>query len=156
MCSGQGILVEKAGRVWLVAVVLVLAGPWATPRAFAGDRTNIPLKNWGGFSEFQDAVYDDLERLVTAGLADRVLLNTRPLSRLEAAKIVARAITKIRSDETGEFNARRDLEPVLGRLMEEFKVELAGLGVRTSEAPVAAPGFVSFTPEPAKIGRAHV
>src|SRR5438552_13483609 len=58
----------------LVAVAIL-----APATAMAGDRTNIPLKNWGGFAEFRDAVYDDLERLVTAGLADRVLLNTRPL-----------------------------------------------------------------------------
>src|SRR5437667_6631121 len=113
--------------------------------ATAADRTNVPLKNWGGFSEFRDAVYDDLERLVTAGLADRVLLNTRPLSRIEAARIVARAIEKIRRDNTGGLNARRDLEPVLDRLMEEFKVELASLGVQVPGGP-APPGFVSFLP----------
>src|SRR5438445_7301818 len=110
--------------------------------AIAGDRTNVPLKNWGGFSEFRDAAYDDLERLVTAGLADRTLLNTKPLSRIEAARIVARAIQKIRGDGAGDLNARRDLEPVLDRLMEEFKTELASLGVRTSEV-VTPPGIVS-------------
>src|SRR5437667_25303 len=113
--------------------------------ATAADRTNVPLKNWGGFSEFRDAVYDDLERLVTAGLADRVLLNTRPLSRVEAARIVARAIEKIRNDDAGGLNARRDLEPVLDRLMEELNVELTSLGVRTSEGGTA-PGFFAFTP----------
>src|SRR5207249_2632816 len=125
-------------------VLLMLASLASIPAATAADRTDVPLKNWGGFSEFRDAVYDDLERLVTAGLADRVLLNTRPLSRLEAARIVARAIAKIR-DDMGDLNARRDLEPVLDRLMEEFKIELASLGVRTAEeAP--APGLLSFTP----------
>src|SRR2546428_9803663 len=113
--------------------------------ATAADRTNVPLKNWGGFSGFRVSVYDDLERLVTAGLADRVLLNTKPLSRVEAARCVARAIEKIRRDEAGALNERRDLEPVLDRLMEEFKVELAALGVRTAEG-VTPPGFVSFTP----------
>lgn len=132
-------------RLWLAAVLLITATLAATPDAIAGDRTNVPLKNWGGFSEFRDAVYEDLERLVMAGLADRVLLNTKPLSRLEAARIVARAIQKIRSDELGGLNARRDLEPVLDRLMEEFKVELASLGVRTA-ASAEAPGFFSFTP----------
>lgn len=137
---------SRPSRELLAIALLVLAGLAPLASAMAGDRTNIPLKNWGGFSEFQDAVYEDLERLVTAGLADRVLLNTRPLSRLEGAKIVARAIEKIRSDEMGGLNARRDLEPVLNRLMEEFKVELASLGVRTSEGSATAPGFVSFTP----------
>src|SRR5438876_1404064 len=144
-CRGQGLLVRKTGRVWLAAAVLAFAVLEAIPRAIAGDRTNVPLKNWGGFSEFRDAVYDDLERLVTAGLADRVLLNTRPLSRIEAARIVARAIEKIRRDNTGGLNARRDLEPVLDRLMEEFKVELASLGVKAPGGP-APPGFVSFLP----------
>src|SRR4029434_10398124 len=88
----------------------------------------------------------DLERLATAGLADRTLLNTKPISRIEAARIVARAIERIRRDESGGLNTRRDLEPVLDRLMEEFKTELAGLGVRLSEDGVAAPGFFSFTP----------
>jgi len=131
--------------VWLTAVVLALAVLGPIPRAIAGDRTNVPLKNWGGFSEFQDAVYNDLERLVTAGLADRVLLNTKPLSRIEAARIVARAIEKIRRDDTGGLNARRDLEPVLDRLMDEFKVELASLGVQPPGGP-GPPGFVSCLP----------
>jgi hypothetical protein len=132
--------------VVVAAVLLVIVTLAAIPSAIAGDRTNVPLKNWGGFSQFRDAVYDDLERLVTAGLADRVLLNTKPLSRLEAARIVARAIEKIRSDDTGGLNARRDLEPVLDRLMEEFRVELASLGVRPSEAAAPPAGFFSFTP----------
>src|SRR2546427_1472399 len=140
---GQSLL--RAARWWLASalvIVAILALPFA---AAADDRTNLPLKNWGGFSLYRDAVYDDLERLVTAGLADRTLLNTKPLSRVEAARIVARAIERIRSDEAGGLNERRDLEPVLDRLMEEVKVELAALGGRTGEG-VTPPGFVSFTP----------
>lgn len=114
--------------------------------AGAADRTNIPLKNWGGFSVVRDAAYDDLERLVTAGLADRVLLSTKPLSRIEAARIVARAIEKIRRDEEGVYNTRRDLESVLDRLAEEFRSELASLGVKWSGEPSEAPGVVSFVP----------
>ena len=72
--------------LFAVAALVVVLGPVADAIAF--DRTNIPLKNWGGFSEYRDAAYDDLERLVTAGLADRTLLNTKPLSRVEAARIV--------------------------------------------------------------------
>jgi len=54
--------------LFAVAALVVVLGPVADAIAF--DRTNIPLKNWGGFSEYRDAAYDDLERLVTAGLAD--------------------------------------------------------------------------------------
>jgi Capsule assembly protein Wzi len=131
---------------WLAPALLVAVVALSPlPEALAGDRTNLPLKNWGGFSLYRDAAYDDLERLVTAGLADRTLLNTKPLSRVEAARIVARAIERIRRDESGGLNIRRDLEPVLDRLMEEFKTELAGLGVRLPDG-ATPPGFFSFTP----------
>jgi hypothetical protein len=126
------------------AAVLTVALLGASPAA-AFDRTNIPLKNWGGFSIYRDAVYDDLERLVTAGLADRTLLSTKPLSRVEAARIVARAIETIRKDDSGPASARRDLEDLLDRLIEEFRPELTALGTKLPVA--AAPtGTVSFTP----------
>jgi hypothetical protein len=141
---GAGRRLRCAAGSSLSSMVLLVAALGLPLGAHAGDRTNIPLKNWGGFSLYQDAVYDDLERLVTAGLADRTLLNTRPISRVEAARIVARAIERIRRDEGG-LNARRDLEPVLDRLIEEFRPELAGLGVRVPDA-AAAPGTFSFTP----------
>lgn len=112
----------------------------------AGDRSEIPLKNWGGFAVFRDAAYDDLERLVTAGLADRTILNTKPLSRIEAARIVARAVEKIREDTGGVYNTRRDLEPVIERLVDEFGPELASLGVKISGNSRVAPGFFSFVP----------
>ena len=127
------------------ALLVLVAALGLPPEARAGDRTNLPLKNWGGFSLHRDAAYDDIERLVTAGLADRTLLNTKPLSRVEAARIVARAIERIRRDEAGKLNTRRDLEPVLDRLMAEFKPELAGLGVQVPDGGTA-PGFFSFTP----------
>jgi len=129
-----------------VVVLVCLAGLLPFSDAAAADRTNIPLKNWGGFSVFRDAVYDDLERLVTAGLADRVLLSTKPISRIEAARIVARAIENIRRDEAGTYNGRRDLEPVLDRLTVEFEVELASLGVRLSGDYDRAPGYFSLVP----------
>jgi hypothetical protein len=130
-------------RLALVLVVVATLVPLNTAAAF--DRTNVPLKNWGGFSEYRDAAYDDLERLVTAGLADRTLLNTKPLNRIEAARVVARAIDRIRRDEPEGLNMRRDLEPVLDRLMEEFKVELASLGIQVPDG-VSPPGAFSFTP----------
>jgi hypothetical protein len=126
--------------------VLALAALGGVPSVEAGDRTDIPLKNWGGFAVFRDAVYDDLERLVTAGLADRTLLSTKPMSRIEAARIVARAIAKIRSDEMGTYNNRQDLESLLDRLILEFRTELAQLGVSIPDGTKAPTGPVSFTP----------
>src|SRR5437763_16464684 len=100
---------RQAAQFCLVGAFALIASLTTVPHAVAGERTNIPLKNWVGFSEFYDAGYDDLERLVTAGLPDRVLLNTRPLTRLEAARIAARATAKIRHDR-GALTARRDRE----------------------------------------------
>lgn len=114
--------------------------------ALAADRTDVPLKNWGAFALYRDAVYDDLERLVTAGMADRVLLSTKPLSRVEAARMVARAIEKVRRDHNGTYNGRGDIEPVLDRLMAEFAVELASLGVKVQGVTPAAPGAFTFFP----------
>jgi len=139
---------------WALAalgLLLLAAGPVG-----AQDRTDIPLKNWGGFAVYRDAVYDDLERLVTAGLADRVILDTKPLSRIEAARIVARAIQKIRNDDTGAYNARRDLEAVLGRLTEEFRPELQRLGVPTGAESTASPGFFTVLPvDRAQVGAGY-
>ena len=130
----------------LKGVMIITLAMAMAVSAWAGDRANVPLKNWGGFSVFRDSVYDDLERLVTAGLGDRVLLSTKPLSRSEAARIVARAIGKIRGDEAGAYSMRRDLEPVLDRLIEEFRLELVALGVKLPGDLGPAPGFFSLVP----------
>lgn len=134
----------RAGWARVALCAALLLGPAGV--SLAGDRSNIPLKNWGGFAVHRDAVYDDLERLVAAGLAGRTILNTKPISRTEAARIVAAAVKAIRGDTLGRWNSRRDLESVVDRLTEEFRVELAGLGVSLSSAPLPAPGLVSFVP----------
>lgn len=50
----------------LLAHALLLAGA-----AHAEDRANVWLENWGGLSLDRDALDDDLERLVAAGLTAR-------------------------------------------------------------------------------------
>ena len=143
---------ERTRRLLIVCAVVV-ATTLAVGPAAAIDRTDIPLKNWGGFSIVRDAAYDDLERLATAGLVDRAILNTKPFGRGEAARLVARAIEKIRADSQGVYNNRQDLESVLNRLIAEFRPELASLGVRVADVDGAAvPGTFSFTP----IDRAQV
>lgn len=138
--------VTTPGMRRLVTLVSLLVAALAWPSiTAAADRTNIPLKNWGGFSLYRDAVYDDLERLVTAGLGDRAILNTKPLNRTEAARLVARAIEKIRSEQ-GTYNSRPDLEPVLDRLIKELRTELGSLGVQLPGATLPPAPFFSFTP----------
>jgi len=67
------------------SALVIVATPALAFAAAAEDRANLPLNYWGGFPLYRDAVYDDLDQLVTAGLADRTLLNTKPLSHVEAA-----------------------------------------------------------------------
>lgn len=133
---------------FLVGTLLIsflLLFSWLSP-AFALDRTNIPLKNWDGFAIYRDWVYDALERLVTAGLADQAVLNTKPLTRVEAARIVAQAIERISLDGAGDYNHRGYLEDLLYRLIEEFKPELAALGVEVPVALGPPPGFLTLKP----------
>jgi capsule assembly protein Wzi len=143
----------------MIVMTLALAAlmvALAAPPSHAFDRSNIPLKNWGGFSLYREAVYDDLERLVTAGLAERAVINTKPINRMAAARIVARAIDSIRRDSAGAYNGRRDLEAVLDRLMDEFRPELAALGVSLPGQTAKVPGFVSFIPVDRAQARAGV
>jgi hypothetical protein len=39
----------------------------------AFDRSNVPLKNWGGFAVQRSWIYDGLEKLVLAGFAEEVI-----------------------------------------------------------------------------------
>jgi hypothetical protein len=96
------------------------------------DRTDVPLRNWSGFALHWNWTYDAIKKLVLAGLTDRAVLNTKPTTRLEMARIVAQAIAKITSDEGGQYADRQDLEDTLYRLLEEFQPELAGLGVEAA------------------------
>ena len=120
---------------------LLLTGP-----VRAADRSNVPLKNWGGFSVNRSWVYDALEKIVLAGLADQVILNTKPLSRVEAARIVAQAVQKVKLDEGGDYNHRGYLEDQLYRLVEEFGPELAEMGVKTPLNRGAAGSFYGIKP----------
>lgn len=112
----------------------------------AFDRTNVPLKNWGGFSIYRSWVYDALEKIVLAGLAEQVLLNTKPLSRVEAARIVAQAVRRLEWDKYGDYNHRGYLEEILYDLVQEFGPELAEMGIRTPLNRIGGAGSFEFKP----------
>jgi hypothetical protein len=114
--------------------------------AGAADRTNVPLRNWDGFAINWHWTYDAIKKLVLAGLADRVVLNTKPMSRLEVARVVAQAINKITGDEGGSYADRRDLEDILYRLLEEFRPELADLGIEAAIQEGKPAGFFQVKP----------
>lgn len=58
---------------------------------------------------------------------------------------MSRAIEKVRRDDAGISSLRPDVEPVLERLIEEFRVELATLGVRPLTGVTQRPAL-AFTP----------
>ena len=103
-----------------------------TNSIIAFERTNVPIKNWGGFSVNRSWVYDALEKVVLSGLADQVLLNTKPITRVEAARIVGQAVRRLKLDQHGDYNHRGYLEELLYQLIGEFGSELSEMGVRTS------------------------
>jgi capsule assembly protein Wzi len=80
---------------------------------------NIPLHHWA---------YEAIERLTALGIIDQAMVVTKPYSRKQAAKYVARAIERIRADEIRDDGRRTLVEPLLERLMGEFRTELMDLG----------------------------
>jgi hypothetical protein len=130
----------------VVALLLLCALCYLASPGQAADRTDVPLRNWSGFAINWHWTYDDIKKLVLAGLADHVVLNTKPLSRLEMARVVAQAINKIIGDEGGSYADRRDLEDTLYRLLEEFQPELAELGIEAALREGKPAGFFQIKP----------
>lgn len=94
--------------IWLVLSGIALAS------------SNLPLHHWG---------YEAIERLIALGVIDRALIGAKPYSRMQAAQFVARAIERVRADQV-ELDGREAIaEPLLERLMAEFRPELIRLGV---------------------------
>ena len=108
---------QKASGFLAFKLASLLAVSLFTP-LLAFDRTNVPLKNWGGFAIQRSWVYDALEKVVLAGLAEQVIFNTKPLNRVEAARIVAQAVERLQQDQYGDYNHRGYLEELLYRLVE--------------------------------------
>jgi hypothetical protein len=130
----------------VVSLLILCALCSLSASARAADRTNVPLRNWNGFAVNWHWTYDAIKRLVLAGLADRVVLNTKPMSRLEMARVVAQAINKITGDEGGAYAERRDLEDTLYRLLDEFRPELAELGIEAALQDGKPMGFFQVKP----------
>jgi len=130
----------------VVSLLILCALCYWSSHSRAADRTDVPLRNWGGLAIHWHWTYDAVKKLVLAGLTDRVVLNTKPMSRLEMARIVAQAITKITGDEGGQYADRRDLEDTLYRLLDEFQPELAELGIEAALQQGKPPGFFQIKP----------
>jgi len=139
-------LQPRLPRCVLASFVVLVIFSTATSAAGGAYRTNVPLRNWSGFAINWHWTYDAIKRLALAGLTDRAVLNTKPMSRVEMARLVAQAIAKITGDDGGLAAERRDLEDTLYRLLDEFQPELAALGVDAALRMGEPPGFFAVKP----------
>ena len=90
---------------------------------------DVPLKPWMGSARSWDWTYDALHKLVLSGLAGRVVMNTKPMSRREMAIILADILRRIQDNQVMQFAHRTDLQDIVLALMDEFTPELLALGV---------------------------
>lgn len=107
---------------------------------------DIPLKPWTGFARSWDWTYDALHKLVLSGIAGKVVLNTKPMSRREMALILADIIQRIQENRVSEFDQRYDLQDILLELMDEFSPELLALGVTGYGIRGEPPRFLEVKP----------
>src|SRR5881296_3192113 len=88
---------------------------------------NLPLHHW---------TYEAIERLTALGIIDRAMVVSKPYSRKQAAKYVARAIERIQSDQVPADGREVLAEPFLERRITYLQPELVELGaisVRSEE-----------------------
>ncbi len=97
-------------------------------------------------------VYVDLYRLAAAGLAPLWAVSTRPLTRLEVSRIIARSLDRIGADRNAADQAGVN---ILERLVLEFSDELALLGYRVVEPP-QGPSAMAITGWGVRLNRALV
>jgi hypothetical protein len=76
---------------------------------------NVPLDHWS---------YNDIDKLIGQDLIDSSMMNTRPVSRLEMARLIAEADEKFQ--QLDEHN--KIIEGIIERLKKEFAQELSLLG----------------------------
>jgi len=107
---------------------------------------NVPLKSWTGFARSWDWTYDALHRLAVSGLAGRVVMNTKPMSRREMALILADILERIQANQVSQFADRADLQDTILALIDEFAPELSALGVTGFGIKSNAPRTLEIKP----------
>ena len=121
MFCKKGPLFRRA--VCLSVLSLALGLCWVSQ---ATASVNLPLHHWA---------YEAIERLTALGIIDRAMVATKPYSRKEAARYVARALERVRKDQVAADGRKAVAEPLLERLVREFRPELEEL-----DAVVKVPG----------------
>lgn len=95
---------------------------------------NLPLHHWA---------YEAIERLTAMGIIDKAMVVSKPYSRKEAAAYVGRAIERVRTNQIPMDGREMVAEPLLERLMAEFRPELQVLGV-LSRPKGQSPGLFRY------------
>src|SRR5881397_1577964 len=106
------------GWRWIRFLVIV-AGLAVLGTGWAQASVNLPLHHWS---------YEAIERLTALGIIDRAMVVTKPYSRKQAAKYVARALERIRADQAPADGREVLAEPLLERLIQFLQPELVELG----------------------------
>lgn len=139
--------------VRLGGVLLVLG--WAGALAEGGS-VNLPLNNLRHFAVDRDWVYDAAEKVVLAGLVGPWVLNTKPWSRREVARMVLEALERIERDDPAVAQDPTEMEFHLLRLREELAEEVAALKGTGSPSRLRPLEFVhiggAFSDEQARPG----
>jgi hypothetical protein len=102
----------------LIGALIALATLFLDGQAQAS--VNLPTHHWA---------YEAIERLTAMGVIDRAMVVAKPYSRKEAARYVARALQRA-TDDPGSMEGQEAVTgPLLERLVQEFRPELARQGV---------------------------
>ena len=107
----------RRGNAWLVALMVALH---LLVGGVVQASVNLPLHHWA---------YEAIERLTALGVIDHAMVVTKPYSRKQAAKHVARAIERVKADQVPQDGREAIAGPLLDRLIQELRPELTELGV---------------------------
>src|SRR5213594_2445349 len=122
---------ERCRLLALLAVLVMITSRTAVASV------NLPLHHWS---------YEAIERLVALGVIDRAMVVAKPYSRKQAAKYVARAIERIRTDQVRADGREVLAEPLLERLLQFLQpelVELGAIGAKQERRPSRAASVAS-------------
>jgi hypothetical protein len=123
---------EKVVKQRSVGSIVFALGAVLLWAAMAEASVNLPLHHW---------TYEAIDRLVAMGLVNDAMVVSKPYSRKQAARYVARALERIEGASDSMEGQRALAEPLLERLVGEFRPELADLGAVPSASGASGSWF---------------
>ncbi len=132
-----GIHKNKIIKYWIPAFagMTLILFVFLTPLYPNSLSVDVPLHHW---------TYDIIDRFAARGLIDISGMSSRPLTRMQMAKLSADSIESINKiQDIDEFTVE-SLEADLDKLVEEYKEEMALLGVETMQVEIPDPKKTVF------------